>query len=146
MIRMVPKFKFGTTSGERLDTCDPKLQRAMHYAMSLQLMDFTILEGHRSQARQLELLAKGATKVAVSKHQHSPSAAIDIAPYPVRWGSINSAHRVKEIGNFYRLAGIVLAGAKEMGIPLRWGGDWNMNGDIYDQEFDDLVHFELVED
>jgi len=37
--------------------------------------------------------------------------------------------------------------AKSMGIPLRWGGDWNglVNGQIelYDNNFDDLVHFEL---
>jgi peptidoglycan L-alanyl-D-glutamate endopeptidase CwlK len=27
---------------------------------------------------------------------------------------------------------------------LRWGGDWDMDTKVSDNDFDDLVHFELV--
>jgi hypothetical protein len=30
-----------------------------------------------------------------------------------------------------------------MGIGLRWGGDWDSDKDFSDQNFDDLVHWEL---
>ena len=29
------------------------------------------------------------------------------------------------------------------GVDIRWGGDWNRNGDITDNGFDDLFHFEV---
>lgn len=137
------RFYFGNSSLQKLETVDPDLEDLMYAVMGKQLMDFTIIEGYRSRARQQALFDNGDSKVAVSKHNHNPALAIDIAPYPIRWGDKGSSTRVKDIGNFYRLAGIVLATAKELEIHIRWGGDWNMNGDIYDQDFDDLVHFEL---
>ena len=33
--------------------------------------------------------------------------------------------------------------AKSMGITLRWGGDWDMDTQVKDNKFDDLVHFEI---
>jgi hypothetical protein len=141
------RFKFGARSIARLETCESRLQAVVRRAMSLQLMDFTVLVGHRDQAAQEDAFERGASKRRWpnSKHNSVPSRAIDIAPWPIRWGDEDSPTRLKDIGNFYRLAGIVLATAREWNVPLRWGGDWNMDGDIYDQDFDDLVHFELVE-
>lgn len=38
----------------------------------------------------------------------------------------------------------VLATVK-LGIDIRWGGNWDMDGEpVTDQNFQDLVHFELV--
>lgn len=140
------RFKFGARSIARLETCDPQLQLVMHAAMDWQLMDFTVLVGHRDQVEQDDAFERGASKLRWpnSKHNADPSLAVDIAPWPVRWGD-DGQTKVKDIGQFYRLAGIVLTTASLVGVPVRWGGDWNMNGDVYDQAFDDLVHFELVE-
>ena len=41
------------------------------------------------------------------------------------------------------IAGIVLAIARLRGIPVRWGGNFNRDGQILEQSFDDLPHFEL---
>ena len=30
------------------------------------------------------------------------------------------------------------------GIPLRWGGDWDVDTELKDNDFDDLPHFELL--
>jgi peptidoglycan LD-endopeptidase CwlK len=141
------RFKFGARSLERLRTCDPLLQHVIQEAMALDLMDFTVLVGHRDRAAQEEAFFSGASKLRWpdSKHNSFPSLAIDIAPWPIRWGDKDSPTRVKDIGRFYKLAGIVLAASRQLQIPVRWGGDWNMNGDVYDQTFDDLVHFELWE-
>jgi peptidoglycan L-alanyl-D-glutamate endopeptidase CwlK len=34
-----------------------------------------------------------------------------------------------------------------LGVKLRWGGNWDRDGEpVTDQDFQDLVHFELAED
>lgn len=139
------KFRFGSASTTKLQTCHPTLQHLMHAVMAKQLMDFSVIYGHRDEAAQNTAYRTGASKKRWpdSKHNSLPSIAVDIAPYPIRWGYRDDPRRIKAISNFYRLAGIVLATAREMDIPIRWGGDWNMDGDIYDNDFDDLVHFEL---
>ena len=43
-----------------------------------------------------------------------------------------------------RVAAAMLAAAKELGVAIRWGGDWNMNGDSKDEKFYDGPHFELL--
>ena len=141
----MPKFKFGATSLRRLSECAYPLQILAKRVMDLQLMDFTVLVGHRDQDAQEEAYMSGASKLhwPNSRHNTMPSEAMDLAPWPIRWGD-DGPTKVKDIGQFYRLAGIVLAVAKEYEIPIRWGGDWNMDGNVYDQKFDDLVHFELL--
>ena len=40
----------------------------------------------------------------------------------------------------------MLGTARGLFIPLRWGGDWDMDHNFKDQKFDDLCHFELYGD
>ena len=61
--------------------------------------------------------------------------ACDVVPYPIDW---NDRER------FHLFAGFVLGIANQMGIELRWGGDWNRNWEVDDNKFDDFPHFELV--
>lgn len=109
-------------------------------------MDFTVYEGHREKWRQDELHNKGFSKAPwpYSLHNDMPSKAFDLLVYPIRYHD----HR-EEIQNRYsedqRLLGrLILYIAKENNIPLRWGGDWNMNG-IPDENWFDLAHFELLD-
>ncbi len=50
------------------------------------------------------------------------------------------------------LAGIVIGIADEMyksgevSHKVRWGGDWDRDGDFNDETFKDLWHFELIKD
>ena len=57
-----------------------------------------------------------------------------LAPYPIDW---NDKER------FYFFAGYVKGIASQMGIELRWGGDWDSDNQLHDQTFMDLPHFEL---
>ena len=95
-------------------------------------MDVTIIEGLRSAERQEELLAKGATKVKYSKHMEGK--AVDLAPYPIDW---------KDRDRFHYMGGMVRGIAKQLGYSIRWGGDWDSDGEVKDNGFDDLVHIEL---
>ena len=127
----MPRFSF--SSREKLETCDTRLQAL--FEVVILYYDCKVLEGYRSKERQLELYYNEATRVKVGKHNSEPSLAVDVAPYPIKWDD----HK-----RFYLFAGFVLGVASVMGIPLRWGGDWDGDRDIHDQEFNDLVHFEIT--
>lgn len=129
----MPDFSF--KSELALRTCHPHLQLVLREV--IKDYDFSVICGHRDQAQQNEAVHAGRStlKWPNSKHNQYPSLAVDIAPYPIRWEN-------KE--RFYYLAGRVVQEANAHGIRLRWGGDWDMDFDFYDQSFMDLVHFELV--
>lgn len=132
-------YQFGHASLEKLETCSPKLIVLMNEVIRVTPIDFTILEGYRSVKRQQHLFRQGASKIdgvtQKGKHNHYPSQAIDIAPYPIDWQDLN---------RFYLLAGAVLATARTHDIKVRWGGDWNGDGTWTDQTFHDLPHFEEI--
>lgn len=127
-----------------LETCDMRIQHCVHKVSAI--YDIRVLEGRRSWARQRTLLMEGKTKVGPGKSKHNPptdgdvdwlSLAVDVVPYPIIW---------TDSKRFIYLAGLMIATAKELGFTLRWGGNWNMDMVIIDdQKFDDLPHFEIYE-
>lgn len=125
--------KFSTRSNANLDTCHPDIQRL--FRRVIQGFDCTVLVGHRSRDAQNEVFRTGHSKVSWpdSKHNTTPSDGIDCAPYPIDWSDRE---------RFSLFAGYVLGIAFEMGISVRWGGDWDMDTKVKDNSFDDLVHFE----
>jgi len=136
--------KFSAKSEERLEQAEKQLRDLFNIIVGK--YDCTILQGHRNEATQTEYYQSGKSKVQWpnSKHNSMPSRAVDAAPYPIpkKWGAEHWKDRVK----FYEFAAIVRYEASCLGIKIRWGGDWDSDGDYRDQTFDDLVHFELVED
>ena len=123
-------YKFGRRSRERLKGVDARLINVLNEL--IKMMDVTIIEGLRSAERQKELLAKGATKVKYSKHMEGK--AVDLAPYPIDWENRDG---------FHYMGGMIRGIAKQMGVDIRFGGDWNSDGDTKDNNFDDLVHVEI---
>ncbi len=128
---------FGTLSQQRLSTCDIKLRIICEEV--IRMYDFTVLCGTRDEETQNKLFTEGKSKLRYpeSKHNKTPSQAIDIAPWKngVDWNDTPS---------FTLLAGLMFGIAHSKGIELRWGGDWNRNWDLTDQTFFDLPHFELT--
>lgn len=129
-------YHFSVQSLQRLETLDPKLKQLVQAVLGLSLIDFSIIQGFRTQAEQDAAFASGNSKLKwpQSKHNSFPSQAVDLLPYPTGWNK-------KE--PFYYLAGLMMSTASFLHINLRWGGDWNQNGDLFDQSFLDLAHFEL---
>ena len=125
--------RFGKRSRSRLKGVNPKLVNILNEA--IKLMDLTILEGLRSVERQKELVASGASKTMKSKHLKG--MAVDVTPYPVDFDS------AKGINRHYYMAGILRGVAHMMKISVRSGADWDSDGEIKDQKFNDLVHLEL---
>lgn len=148
--------KFGTSSQERLESCDPRLQSILTEV--IRHFDFSVMEGHRPIERQMELYKQGREKnpdgtwtkvghtvtnidgMAIKgKHNYSPSLAVDIAPYP-----IDFSQREKARERFYYLMGMIRQEGERQGVELRFGLDWDGDGSFDDQSFDDLPHVEIV--
>lgn len=127
--------RYSTNSQSRLEQCHPSLQRV--FLAVIEHVDNTIITGHRPKEEQNRLFDEGKSQLKYPKGKHNslPSLAVDAAPYPIDWND-------RERATLF--AGFVLGIAAEMGIKLRWGGDWNMNFETKDNNFDDLWHFELV--
>ena len=123
-------FRFGKKSKERLKGVDARLVSVLNEL--IKIMDVTIIEGVRSSERQEELLKQGLSKVKYSKHMEGK--AVDLAPYPIDWDDLE---------RFYYMGGMRRGIGKELGINVRWGGDWDSDGNIRDQSFNDLVHVEI---
>jgi len=125
---------YSKRSQSRLETAHPLLQDLFNEV--IKHADCTILEGHRDKARQNMLYRQCKSKAQYpdSRHNALPSLAVDVAPYPIDW---------EDLRRFYYFGGIVKGVAFVLDIPLRWGGDWDGDLQVKDQNFNDLPHFEL---
>lgn len=151
---------FSQSSSTKLDTCDPRLRRVAERVA--EVWDCTVLAGRRGPEEQDRAHEEGNSGVRWPEGRHNcpdlgdygrwrageiprkmvredvtrTARAIDIAPYPIDW---------RDRERFCLFAGLVLATARELGVRLRWGGDWNGNLKTSDENLSDLVHFELVD-
>jgi len=117
---------FGGRSISRMAGLHPDLKKVMNQAILATDLDFTVLEGVRTLERQKQMVESGASTTLNSRHLDGH--AVDIAPFvggEVRW----------DWPLYYKLAGIVKAAAKEVGVPIEWGGDW--------KTFKDGPHWQL---
>lgn len=102
-----------------------KVVRRAHELMGTDL-DFIVIEGLRTQQRQAELVASGASRTMNSRHL--TGHAIDLAASvkgSIRW----------DWPLYHRIASAMKAAAQELGVAITWGGDW--------KTFKDGPHFEL---
>jgi len=134
-------YNFGKASRERLDTCHANLQYLFNHVV--ENYDCTVLPhgGHRTKEEQAILVEHGQSETIHSKHCDWPSNAVDVSPWPIPedWGETNCLIKAQ----FYFFAGYVKRVAEELGIKVRWGGDWDSDTIFIDQKFNDLVHWEL---
>lgn len=125
-------FKLSQRSLGRLDGVHPDLVKVIKRAIELTPVDFTVLEGLRTVARQRQLVARGASKTMNSRHikaRNGYGHAVDIAPVDEN-GEVSWDWPL-----YYQLAPAVKRAAKELGISIEWGGDW--------RSFKDGPHWQL---
>jgi peptidoglycan LD-endopeptidase CwlK len=110
-------YSFGKRSLERREQLHPVLQKILDRAIETSPLDFTILCAYRNSEEQQIAYGKGFSNKQFpnSKHNHLPSTAVDIAPYPIVW---------EDIKQFQILGCHIMMTAYYMGESLRWGGFW----------------------
>jgi peptidoglycan L-alanyl-D-glutamate endopeptidase CwlK len=127
---------FGRTSREHLRTCDERIARVLNEVVKR--FDCKVICGYRGQREQELAFPKfSKRRWPDSVHNRNPSPAVDVIPYPIDWENPR---------RFYLFAGYVLRTAHEMGIELRWGGDWDGDLEVKDNNFNDLAHFEIAQE
>lgn len=110
----------------KLKGVHPDLVRVIKRAAKDSKVDFMVVEGLRTLARQKELLKAGATKILNSRH--ITGHAVDLVPL------INGKARW-DWPLYRKLAPFIWAAAKAENVPLEWGGDW--------EKFPDAPHWQL---
>lgn len=131
------KRGWSRTSLRNMESIRPELRRVLEAALPTAPYDFKVICGHRGRAEQDRAYAEGRSKLKFprSKHNAYPSNAVDLIPLPLNW---------EDVDMFVETAQHILAVAEELGVSMRWGGDWDMDGDWKEHAFFDGPHFELL--
>ncbi len=120
-------FKLSSRSLGRLAGVHDDLVSVVERAIQITEVDFTVLEGLRSQSRQKELFASGATTTMNSRHL--TGHAVDLGAWVtggIRW----------DWPLYHKIAAAMKQAADELGVAIEWGGgDW--------ESFKDGPHFQL---
>lgn len=123
---MTGKFVLSKRSLANMDGLHPGLIAVIHRAIVITPVDFGVIEGLRTVARQKQLVAAGASHTMRSRHLTGHAA--DLGAFvagQLRWD-----------WPLYELISVAMkAAAKELDVPLEWGGDW--------QTLKDGPHYQL---
>ena len=119
-------YSLGVRSKARLKGVHPDLVKVVEKAIQLTAVDFTVLEGLRTPERQKALVQAGASQTMNSRHL--TGHAVDLGAWvddEVRW----------DWPLYHKIAAAMKEAAKQVGVPIEWGGDW--------RTFKDGPHFQL---
>lgn len=133
--------KFGNTSKQRLETCHQDLQTIFNYV--IKSFDCTIICGYRDKKAQNKAYDDGFSKVRFpnSKHNMSPSIAVDVIPWPIEW---ENTKRMKYFAGYVMGIAEVLKAYGAISYELVSGLDWDDDTILKDHTFKDHPHFQLV--
>lgn len=151
------KFVLSKLSLSRLEDVHPDLVKIVKRAIEITPQDFMVVEGIRTEERCYINYGKGRTveqciakgvpaKFAQPKlskvtwlanplsSKHVTGKAVDLVPYPVDWN---------DLSKFDQVAQAMFAAAKELGVSIRWGADWDNDGNHREKGEYDSPHFEI---
>lgn len=113
-------YSLGARSKERLIGVHPDLVKVVERAILITAVDFTVLEGVRTPERQKILVAAGASRTLNSRHIPGADGygkAVDLGAWvdnQVDWSW----------PLYGKIADAMKTAAKQLNIPIEWGGDW----------------------
>lgn len=142
-------YKLSKRSLTNLQGVNTNLVKVVQRAIEIAKQDFMVTEGLRSREQCCINYGKGRTaqqctqKGVPAKYaqpniskvtwlnnpfasKHSQGRAVDLVPYPVDWNDLDK---------FRLIAEAMKQAAKELNVPINWGGDW--------QKTKDYPHFEV---
>jgi len=130
------------------------------------VVDITLVEGHRAPSKQFEYYKKGREKTGdgvwkivnkskvitnidgykkKGKHNYDPSRAIDVCAYVSGKPHLSWNHtQLAYIAGTAMMVAEVLYAEGKISHKLRWGNDWDMDGDFSDNSLVDAPHLELI--
>jgi len=147
----------GTGSAKKLLGVDPRLVVVVMRALQKSPIDFSVICGPRTLEEQGEIRNNGQSWTSPENSKHIPTVYLSESAW--RFESVSLCHAVDlaawvdgaiswEPEPYVQIAReAVFPAVEELGIAVRWGGDWNGSGDWRDEvqrgTFDG-GHWELV--
>lgn len=137
-------MRLTTRDEQRLADVDPRLAAVVRDAALRTRQKFMVVEGRRTLARQQELYAQGRTKPGkvvtwTMKSKHIEGLAVDLAPLDesgaIPWG---------DFAAFKEIARAIFEAAQVLEYRIRWGADWDQDGNQRERGETDSPHFELA--
>ena len=119
-------FRLSARSRARLIGVHIDLVEVVEAAIEITTVDFSVVEGVRTLAKQREYFLKG--KSTTMRSRHLTGHAVDLAPW--RGNTIDWTPAY-----FLPVAQAMKTAAAAANVPLEWGGDW--------PNFKDFPHFQL---
>jgi hypothetical protein len=139
---MAEEHQWGTESLERIGTLDERWKKVLDDALRSSPFDLRVLWGFRGEDAQNQAFTDGHStkRWPNSRHNTFPSVAVDVVPL------VDGQIPWQDVRPWIMMAGIILGIARTARIPMRWGGNWDRDEVIIvDQGFDDLGHFEILD-
>ncbi len=118
--------RYSNRSLRNLKGIHPDLRRVIDRALQDSPLDFIVIEGLRTKARQAQLVASGASQTMNSRH---------ITGHAVDLLTIGPDGPAFDWPLYHKLGPAVKAAARAEGVDIEWGGDW--------RTFKDGPHFQL---
>jgi len=145
--------KFGTQSLGHLSTVHADMQKILRLSIKRSPVDFSLVEGQRSITRQRNLYKNKKSKLNPDNPSHLKAAMHLVLPKAMAMDFcvyVKGKKLAYDIPHLCVIWGVMDSCAKELFAAgktkhiLRWGGNWDMDGEVIsDQDFDDLCHIEL---
>jgi len=154
----------GKKSKTQYDTLHPDLQMIASWGLKYCAVDFGINEGHRPISKQFEYFKKGRKLVGnkwvlvnpkakwtnidgintKGMHNYEPSLAFDFKAFvpgkpQLTWDAVHLTY----IGASLIMIAEYLYSEGMIQHKLRWGGNWDKDGDLADNTLYDRPHVEL---
>ena len=158
-------YRYGKRSIGVIETLHPSLRPPLMDV--IKIVDYTLLDGRRLEARQNHMVDIGASTVKFPASAHNPLKPTDLVfafdgmPYTpgfpggVDWrtgkelwaaierGDNKEAQEILEnIRRIRHTAGIVIGVFHAHGIPLINGADWDGDNQFNDHRFSDSPHYQ----
>ncbi|MCU6239386.1 M15 family metallopeptidase [Morganella morganii] len=125
-------FRLSQRSEDNLKGVNSDLVKVIRRALEITPVDFIVIEGLRTEARQKQLVAE--KKSQTMKSRHLTGHAVDIIPVNTKW----------QIDEFKPLLNAVKQAADELGVKLRFGINWKNDPSLpIETRFIDAPHVEI---
>jgi peptidoglycan L-alanyl-D-glutamate endopeptidase CwlK len=160
---------WGKGSLARMEGLHPDLVKVLNHYIEISKIDSTIIEGVRSDEQCYINFGKGRTPAQCTAvgcpgkyaNPHAPKVtwvghplssnhrkkadgfghAVDMYPYPV---SLVLGAKAKDYEPLFdQMAKDMFQAAKDVGVSIRWGADWDLDNIPHERGETDNPHFEL---
>lgn len=110
-----PKFILSKLSRSRLEGVHADLVKVVERAIELTEVDFRVNEGLRTQSRQKQLVAQGASQTSNSRH---------LTGHAVDLHALVKGKTSWDWNYYYKIGEAMRQAADELKIKIEWGGCW----------------------